>query len=327
MKKFTAKRIFAALLAVLLTFSLTACGGKKDDPEPEEKKFRIGICQLVVHPALDEATKGFMDALTEKLGDRVEFDLQIAAGEFSTATTICGTFVSDGVDLIMANATPALQGASAATGTVPILGTSISDYGTALELDMGKTTGINVSGTSDLAPLDEQAKLLKDLFPDAKKVGLLFCSGESNSVFQADAITPFLEAQGLEVERFTYADSNDLAAVTQTACDGSDVIYIPTDNTAAAYSETINNVASFAKVPIITGDEGICKGCGCATLSISYYELGRVTGEMAFEVLVNGADVSKMEIKYAPSVTKEFNPALCELFGLNIPEDFIAIGG
>lgn len=315
------RKILAIVMIAVMAASLASCGAYT--PGGEDAGFTVGICQLIQHPALDAATQGFKDALKDKLGDKVEFIEQNASGELSNATTICGTFVSDEVDLIMANATGALQGAAAATGTIPVLGTSISDYATALEIDnwTGKT-GINISGTSDLAPLDRQAELLKELFPEAKKVAILYCSGESNSVFQADMISGYFEELGMEVERFTYADSNDLAAVTQTACDAADVIYIPTDNTAATYSETINNVASFAKVPIITGDEGTCAGCGVATLSISYYDIGYITGEMAYDILVNKADIRNMEVRFAPAVTKKYNKALAALYGLEMPSDY-----
>ena len=278
------------------------------------------------HVALDAATAGFQDALKEKLGDRVTFDVQNASGDSSTCSTIINNFVSGNVDLIMANATPALQAAVAATADIPILGTSVTDYATALDMDgWNGSTGINVSGTSDLAPLQQQADMLHELFPDAKKVGLLYCSAEPNSKYQADVITECLTALGYECTEYTFADSNDVASVTQNACDGSDVLYIPTDNTAASCTEAIRNVVEPAKKPVIAGEEGICAGCGVATLSISYYDLGWTTGEMAYEVLVNGADVAAMDVRFAPNVTKEYNAEMCTLLGVQIPEDYTAI--
>ena len=316
-RKHKKKKVIALLIAVLICAPAGAVA---------EETYRVGICQLVQHVALDAATRGFMDALKDKLGDRVVFDVQNASGDSNTCSTIVNTFVSNGVDLIMANATPALQSAVAATGDIPILGTSVTDYATALDMDdWSGATGINVSGTSDLAPLDRQAAMLRELFPDAVKVGLLSCSAEPNSKYQADVIRGYLAEMGLECAEYTFADSNDVASVAQNACDGCDVLYIPTDNTAASCTEAIRNVVEPAAKPVIAGEEGICKGCGVATLSISYYDLGYATGEMAYEILVNKADISAMEIRFAPNVTRKFNAELCELMGISVPEDYIAI--
>ncbi len=311
------KKILALLTAVLLCLGTGAMA---------EETYRVGVCQLVQHVALDAATQGFQDALTEKLGSAVSFDVQNASGDSNTCSTIVNTFISNGVDLIMANATPALQSAVAATGDIPILGTSVTDYATALDME-GWTgaTGINVSGTSDLAPLDQQAAMLHELFPDAARVGLLYCSAEPNSKYQVEVITKCLTELGYECAEYTFADSNDVASVAQNACDGCDVLYIPTDNTAASCTEAIRNVVEPAKKPVIAGEEGICAGCGVATLSISYYDLGYATGEMAYEVLASKADVAAMEIRFAPNVTKEYNAEMCELLGVQIPEDYVAI--
>jgi len=287
----------------------------------------VGICQLVQHAALDQATQGFKDALSEKMPD-VEFDEQNASGDAVNCATITNTFASNGVDLIMANATPALQAAVAATGDIPILATSITEYGVALDIDdFTGVTGINVSGTSDLAPLDEQAAMVKELFPDAKKVGMLYCSAEANSIYQVKVVGEELAKLGYETEEFAFTDSNDVASVSALAAQESDVIYIPTDNTAAAYTETIANEVIPAKVPVIAGEEGICSGCGVATLTISYYDIGYATGLMAFEILANGADVSEMPIEYAPQFVKKYNAANVEALGLAIPEGYVAIGG
>ena len=311
------KKMLAILVVAVLCLGMTAIA---------EGTYTVGVCQLVQHPALDAATQGFQDALTEKAGESVTFDVQNASGDSNTCSTIVNGFVADNVDLIMANATPALQAAVAATGDIPILGTSVTDYATALDIeDWTGATGINVSGTSDLAPLDEQAAMLNELFPDAKVVGLLYCSAEPNSKYQVDVITGYLTELGYECVEYTFADSNDVASVAQSACDGSDVIYIPTDNTAASCTEAIRNVVEPAQKPVIAGEEGICKGCGVATLSISYYDLGYSTGEMAYEVLVNGADVATMNVAFAPNVTKEYNAELCDLLGVTVPEDYVAI--
>ncbi|MBR1731953.1 MAG: ABC transporter substrate-binding protein [Ruminococcus sp.] len=327
------KKIIAVLLAVLMVIGAVALAGCSDNADSSSSKaadtgktYSIGVCQLVQHEALDAATKGFEDYLTEKLGKNVKINVQNAAGDSATCTTIVNQFVSDDVDLIMANATPALQAAVSGTTTIPILGTSITDYATALSIDNWTgATGGNVSGTCDLAPLDGQADMLNELFPDAKNVGILYCSAEANSKYQADTITEYLEKDGYKVNVYTFADSNDVATVTKTACDNNDVLYIPTDNTAASCTDAINNVALTAKVPIIAGEEGICSGCGVATLSISYYDLGTATGEMAYKVLVDGEDISTMQIQSAPKFTKEYNKDICKKLGIKVPDDYEAI--
>lgn len=292
-----------------------------------DKVYHIGIIQLVQHLALDQASQGFMDKLTELLGEgNVEFDYQNAQGDSSNCATIVNGFVAGNVDLILANATAALQAAYNGTETIPVLGTSITDYATALDLtDFDGTTGFNVSGTSDLAPLDEQAALIKQLFPDVKKVGLLYCTAEPNSKYQIDVVTKALTDMGIECAPFGFSDSNDIASVTTNACSECDVIYVPTDNTAANNTEVINNICLPAKVPVIAGEEGICAGCGVATLSISYYDIGYAAGEMAYEILVNGADITTMPIQYAPEVTKEYNAEICAELGITPPEDYVAI--
>ena len=334
------KKLISLICVLAMVFALCACGESSAPAAPEaseasaeatevpaaDQTYVVGICQLVQHPALDAATQGFKDVLTEKLGENVVFEEQNASGDPATCSLICNQFVSDEVDLIMANATASLQAAASATNSIPILGTSVTDYGVALGIE-GWTgvSGTNISGTSDLAPLDGQAEMIKELFPDAKTVGLLYCSGEPNSLFQADSIEKLLTDMGYTVERFTFADSNDVSAVTANACSGADVIYIPTDNTAASCTEAINNVALSAGIPIVCGEEGIAAGCGVATLSISYYDLGRATGEMAYDVLVNGADISSMEVRFAPAFTKEYNADICSALNVTVPGDYVAI--
>lgn len=331
------KKFLSTIMVAALTLALTACGGtsdsadgtgssssgSKDKAVTDSDAYRIGICQLVQHDALDAATKGFKDALTEKLGDKVKFDEQNAQGDSNTCATIANGFVSANVDLILANATTPLQSAAAATTDIPILGTSITDYATALSIDdWSGVTGINVSGTSDLAPLDQQAEVLQELFPDAKNVGLLYCSAEPNSQYQVDTIKAYLEDMGYKCTFYSFVDSNDIATVVTDAAADSDVIYVPTDNTAASNAEVINNVCQPAGVPVIAGEEGICRGCGVATLSISYYDIGYKSGEMAYEILVNGADVSTMAIEFAPTVKKEYNKELCEALNITIPDGY-----
>ena len=317
------KKITALLLALTLVLTFTGCG------ETKNKVYNIGICQLVQHDALDAATQGFKDAVVEALGEEnVKFDEQNAQGDSATCSTIVNSFVSSGVDLILANATAPLQAAAAGTLSIPILGTSVTDYATALDIDdWTGLTGRNISGTSDLAPLSEQAAMLNELFPDSKNVGVLYCSAEANSQYQADTIKTELEALGKTVTFFTFVDTNDVQTVAQSAADNSDVIYIPTDNTAASNTGIIGNIVTAAKTPVIAGEEGICVGCGVATLSISYYDIGYKTGEMAVEILRDGKDVSTMEIEYAPNVTKEYNAEMSELLGVTVPSDYVAIEG
>ena len=348
------KKALALVLAALLLVSMAACTGTapaattaattaaaaettaaaeteatKASAETESgKTYTVGICQLVQHPALDAATQGFKDALTEALGDAVSFNEQNASGESVNCATIVNGLVASQVDLILANATAPLQAAASATADIPVLGTAVTDYASALEIDNWTgTVGGNISGTSDLAPLDQQAAMLQELFPDAKTVGLLYCSAESNSKYQVDMIRGYLEQAGLTCEEYAFTDTNDVASVTQKACDSSDVIYIPTDNTAASNTEAIANVVLPAGIPVIAGEEGICQGCGVATLSISYYDLGYATGKMAVKILTGEADISTMPVEYAPQVTKKYNAANCEALGVTVPDDYAAIEG
>ena len=326
----TFKKLLSVALASTMVVGLAGCGnsattngGSDSTADKSGKTYTIGICQLVQHEALDAATDGFKKALKDKLGDKVKFDEQNAAGDAPTCSTICTSFVTNNYDLILGNATAALQAAVSATDSIPVLGTSVTDYGTALDIsDWNGVTGKNVSGTTDLAPLDQQAKCIKELFPDAKNIGIIYCSSEPNSIYQSTTITKYLEDEGYKVKEYTFADSNDVASVTKSACDASDVIYIPTDNTAASCTEAINNVAAPAKTPIFAGEEGIAKGCGVATLSISYYDLGYQTGEMAYDILVNGADITKMEVKTAPKFTKEYIADRADDLKITVPDDY-----
>lgn len=332
------KKLLALILAGVMTLGLTACGGSQEETPAENSgeesstqessgaTYTVGICQYAPHDALDAATQGFQDALTEAFGDAVAFELQNAAGDTPTCATIANGFVSAGVDLILANATAPLQAAVAATSDIPILGTSVTEYGVALGIsDFNGVVGTNVSGTSDLAPLDQQAAMVKEWFPDAKTVGLLYCSAEPNSQYQVDTVQAELEKLGYTCTQYAFSDTNDMASVTQNAADNSDVIYVPTDNTCANNAGVIDNICRPAGVPIIAGEEGICGGCGVATLSISYYDLGVTTGEMAVKILTGEADISEMPIEYAPQFTKKYNEAICADLGLTVPEGYEAI--
>ena len=323
------KKLLALLLTGVMVLGCTACTSTTESTSSSnassDATYTIGICQLVQHEALDAATQGFKDALVEEFGDAVTFDEQNAQGDSNTCSTIVNSFVSNNVDLILANATPALQAAQAGTNTIPVLGTSITEYGVALQLDdFNGTVGTNISGTSDLAPLDQQAAMLNELFPDAQTVGLLYCSAEANSQYQVDTVKSFLEEYGYTCTLYAFADTNDLQSVVTTAANESDVIYVPTDNTVASNTGIIDNVCRPAGVPVIAGEEGICAGCGVATLSISYYDLGYATGKMAIRVL-QGEDISTMPIEYAPQFTKEYNATICEDLGITVPEGYTAI--
>ena len=318
------KKILAIALALAMVLSMTACGASQ---QAASEKFVVGVCQLVPHVALDAATQGFVDKLTELMGaENVEIQVKVAAGDNASCSPIINDFVTQGVDLIMANATPALQTAAAATADIPILGTSVTEYGVAMGIEnFSGTVGGNVSGTSDLAPLDKQADMITEWCPDAKTVGLLYCSAEANSQYQVDTVQALLEAKGLTVTQYPFADSNDMAAVTQTACDNSDVIYVPTDNTVASSTGIIDGICQPAGVPVIAGEEGICGGCGIATLSISYYDLGVKTAEMAAQILKGEADIATMPIAYADKQTPKYNAAICEALGITPLEGYEAI--
>ena len=318
------KKIIALVLAAVLVLGMASAVTAR----AEEKTYTVGICQLVQHAALDAATEGFMDALTEKLGDNVKFDLQNAQGESTTCSTIVTGFVANEYDLIMANATPALLAAVSATDTIPILGTSVTDYATALaidDMDASVGTGINVSGTSDGVPAQMYADTVMELVPEVKSVAVLYCSAEPNSVLQADQFIACMDELGVDTTVYTFTDSNDIQAVVTSAVEDADAMYIPTDNTAASNMTIISNVCTAAGLPVICGEEGMCAAGGLATVSISYYDIGHVCGEMAYDILVNGADVSTMPIGYAASPAKKYNPDFADAIGFEMPEGYEAI--
>ncbi|MBD9242287.1 MAG: ABC transporter substrate-binding protein [Ruminococcaceae bacterium] len=343
MRKISRRSFLAGAALCGAAAALTACGGSASSAAASSaaasstaasgsaaaagESYTVGICQLVEHAALDAATQGFEDALTAEFGENVTFDFQNAQNDSATCATIANGFVSAGVDLIMANATPALQAAQAATNQIPILGTSVTEYGVALGLsDFTGVVGGNVSGTSDLAPLDQQAEMITEWLPEVQKVGLLYCSAEANSQYQVDEVQKALEEKGVTATQYAFSDSNDLASVCQKAADENDAVYVPTDNTCAANTGIIDGICRPAKKPVFAGEEGICSGCGVATLSISYYDLGYTTGEMAVKVLTGEADISTLPIEYT-TVTKKYNKTICDDLGLTVPEGYEAIEG
>ena len=322
------RKLLSAAIAATMTLTLAACGTSQDDGQSADNPdaYIVGICEQMEHVSLSEATRGFKDGLVEILGeDSVVFREQNAGGEQANCTTIIDGFVSDGVDLILANATWPLQAAASATNSIPVLGTSVTDYATALNLDnFDGTIGRNISGTSDLVDLQAQAQIVQELFPEAENVGLLYCSGEPNSVYQIETVRGYLEDMGYTCEVYAFTDVNDLASVTQAACDCSDVIYIPTDNTVAANTESVANVVLAAGVPVVGGDPGICSGCGVATIATDYYELGKLTARMAAEILTGEADISTMAVQYGP-MQKIYNAANCDTLNITVPEDYTPV--
>ncbi len=347
------KKLVSLVLALIMCLGLAACGGNTASTpsaasgsdasgaaqttpaapaaQPSAAPasgatYTVGICQLIQHDALDAATRGFRDALTEALGDAVTFDEQNAQGDSATCSTIVGGFVANNCDLIMANATPALQAAVSATNTIPVLGTSVTDYGSALDMELGAdgTTGINASGSSDYVPGQLYVDLVLELVPDAKKVSILYCSAEANSVMQSDEFIAAMEATASDVvcSVFTFADSNDIQSVTNAAIADCDALYIPTDNTAASNITIVQNVCVPAGIPIICGEEGMCAGGGLATVSISYYDIGRVCGEQAVQILRDGADVSTMPVAFASNPVKKYNANYAAAIGFTMPEGF-----
>ena len=312
-------KLLTLLPLMLLPFAIASCNGGNVKT--------IGICQLVAHPALDKATEGFIKAVTEGLGkDNVKFDRQEAAGDSATCVTIANSFVNKKVDLIMANATPALQACANSTLTIPVLGTSITEYGVALGLEnFNGTVGGNVSGTSDLAPLDGQADMFTELLPEAKNIGLLYCSAEANSKYQVDTVKGFLDKKGLTTKVITFAESSQLQSVLSGNIQSLDALYIPTDNTCADNTSIIDAICRPAKLPIICGEESLCLGCGIAALSIDYFNLGIKTGQMAVEILKDGKDISTMPIAYDENPVKKFNKAICEELGITVPTSYVEI--
>ena len=328
------KKLLSTFMAAAMVLGLAGCGNtassqtaststSSTEAGADGKVYHIGVCQLVEHEALDAATQGFEDALKDKLGENnVVFDVQNAQGEETNCATICTGFVSDNVDLILANATASLQAASAATNSIPIVGTSITDYATALNADdWNGTSGTNITGTSDLAPLDQQEAMIKELVPDVKQVGIVYCSAEANSVYQAEQIEAALDKDGIAYKEYSAADSNEIQSVVTKAVSECDCLYVPTDNTMAANVDIIKNVTVPAGIPVIAGEEGICQGA-LATLSISYYDIGQADGEMAYEILVEGKDPGTMEIQYAKATTKEYNADVSDALGITIPDDY-----
>ena len=313
------------MMAAMMLLTLCACGSTADDNnDAADDTYSIGIVQLMQHVALDQATEGFQDALKEKLGDKVTFDPQIASGEATACTTIVTKFINDGVDLIMANATPAVIAAKEATATIPIVGTSVTDYvsAEAAIVASNEAPGGNVTGYSDLSDIAAHVELTQKLCPDAKSVVIIYCSAEPNSVIQGKQADELYKAAGFSTEILTASDITQISTVVTAACEQADVIYIPTDNLFAENMESVKNIAEPAKIPVICGEGGMVQSGGTATVSIDYYTLGYRAGEMAYDILVNGADPATTPIGFMSADDMELviNEENVAAIGLTIPE-------
>ena len=317
------------LTALMLTaaMAMTGCGGGgSEDAASSDATYKVGIVQQMEHAALDAATKGFQDKLTELLGDDVTFDYQNAQGEQTNCTTIATKFVSDGCDLIMANATTALQSAYAATADIPIVGTSVTDYVTAGVVDSNEAPGRNVTGVSDLSSIDAQIDVLLQFCEDDTKVAVVYCSAEPNSIYQAELAEEYLKSLDRDYAVYTVADSNEIQAVLTNAVSECGAVYIPTDNTLANNMEIVKNVTVPAGVPSFAGAEQMCVEGALSTLSISYYDLGVRAGEMAYEILVNGANPAEMPVEFvSEGITPKYNAEIAEALGVIVPEGMTAV--
>lgn len=338
MKKFL--KITALLLSLAMVLALAACGGKTQPAvtDPAETpaatgtdvqgaaSFKIGVIQLLEHDALNANYQGFVDEINNLMPGQVEIDYQNAQGEQTNCTTIVNKFVSDGVDMIFAIATPAAQAAKTATGDIPILISSVTDPKEAGLVASNEAPGANLTGTSDLNPIEQQSELLLQLVPDAKTVGVFYNSGEDNSIFQYNLAKEALEAKGIEVQAYTVSDATQLETVAQSAVGKIDAAYIGTDNLIASSMGTISKVLTEAGVPIICGEANMVENGGTATYGLNYYNLGVKTAQMAYEVLINGADTATMPIQYLPAEELDFtvNEEILAQLGIELPAELAA---
>lgn len=311
-----------ALILALAAFPLTGCAEGKADT------LKIGVVQLVEHPALDASYQGFVDALKEagyEDGKNISIDYQNGQGEQSNCQTIATQFKNANMDLILAIATPAAQAAANVIKDIPILITAVTDPEDAKLVDSNENPGGNLTGTSDLTPVREQMELLQRLLPEAKKVAILYTSSETNSVFQANLAKEAAEDLGLEVSESTISSSNEIQQVVESVLDSADAIYIPTDNTFANAMATVTMVTEAAGMPVIVGEENMVNGGGLGTIGINYYNLGYQTGEMAVRILKDGADPADMPIEYQEDVSVCINTDMAESLGITIPSDLAEV--
>lgn len=342
MKKLTVKKLFAVALSVVMAAGLLAgCGSEKEAAEKQEVSesteaedpaesnegsetaageiYNIGVLQYVQHDALDAANEGFFKALDD-LDISYNADQQNAAGEAASCQTIAQTLVNNGSDLIFAIATPAAQSVAGETSDIPIVLTAVTDPAESELVEDNEAPGANITGTSDLTPIKEQIDLLKEIIPDVQKVGILFCSAESNSEIQAQMAREALDALGIEHEDYTVSASNEIQAVVESAVGKVDALYAPTDNEIAAGMATVSMIANDNNIPVICGEEGMVNQGGLATYGINYFELGYMAGEMAAKILTEGADPAEMPIGYlaAEKCALTINEETAESLGLDL---------
>lgn len=312
------KRITALILAIVLLLGVTACGAKNDE------KIKIGILQLVEHQALDASREGFVDALKENGyidGENITIDLQNAQNDQTNLSTISDKFVSDKMDLVLCIATPAAQAMAGKTSEIPILGTAITDYVGASLAETNEKPGGNVSGTSDMNPLEQQIALILELAPDTKSICVVYNGGEANSVIQAEQAKTHIEKLGLKYEEVTVTSTNDVQQAVQSAANKADAIYIPTDNTLAASMPVVGDVVAQTKTPVVCGEGGMVLAGGLATLGIDYYKLGYQTGLMAVRLLKGEAKVGDMPIETSSDYEYVINGSMASAIGITIPEE------
>ncbi len=318
------KKFLSILTMAAMSLSLLAgCGDAASDGAASGETKNIGIIQYTAHPALDAARDGFIAQLEEagyKDGENCTIDIQNAQADQSNLKTISQKFVNDGKDLIFAIATPAAQSVAAETKDIPILVSAVTDPAASGLAESNEVPNTNVSGTSDLTPVKEQIDLLKQILPEAKKIAIMYCSGEQNSVIQAEMAKEAAEEVGLETEELTVSNTNDVAQVTESAVGKFDAIYIPTDNILASSMPLVSSITNPKKLPLIVGEQGMVEGGGLASVAVDYTELGKLTGTMAVDIF-NGADIKTMPIQYAPNPQLIINETAAAELGITIPDE------
>ena len=318
------KKLICLVLAMVMAFTLTACGanGGKTGGEKTAADFKIGIVQLAEHPALDAACKGFVDTLVAAGFNADNIDIQNAQGEASNCAPIVNKFVNNNVDLILAIATPAAQTAAQTTKDIPILVTAVTDPVDAGLVASNEVPGGNVSGTSDMNPVDKQIAMLHKFVPDAETVGVLYCSSEANSKLQADMAVEEIAKLGLTSKVYTVAESSEINGVVTKITQECDALYIPTDNLFASNMSAVTQIAVPAKLPVIAGESGQVNQGALATYGINYENLGKLTGQQAIDILINGADISTMPIAYCPENQLEMtvNSETAAALGIEVTE-------
>ncbi len=346
------KKVMAVMTAALLAVNLlAACGGDAKETKSAETKaasaaadteaqgtdtpetkgeaaasgetVKIGVVQLTEHPALDASYEGFVAALKEagyEEGKNLELDFNNAQNDVSNCETIANKLVNDKNDLILAIATPAAQAVAGKTTEIPILATAVTDFEAAGLVNSSEAPGTNVSGSSDMNPVEEQISLLQEILPDAKKVGIMYCSSEDNSILQAGIAKEVCEAKGLEYEEFTVSDSSMIQSVAESMIGKVDAVYIPTDNLLAEAMATVTMITNANGLPCIVGEENMVTNGGLATYGLDYYALGKLAGQMAVDILENGTDVSTMAVQHisAEECSLAVNSAAAKELGVNL---------